>query len=134
MKETGFLLFRLAMGANMFFHSINRFYYGPSAFKDWMVTEFETTFIPSIATSIFAYVLPYLEGLVGISLLLGIRTKLGLIVGSIIITFLIIGSCLINKWDWVGLQMVYAICFYLMFEKYEQNTISIDKLLRIKQL
>ena len=132
MKSTGFLLFRLSMGANMLFHAVNRFYYGHANFKDWIVTEFEPTFIPQIATSGFALLLPYAEGLVGISLILGLKTKWGLIVGSLIMTFLIIGSCLINKWDWVGIQMVHAICFYLMFEKYEENNLSIDNLLKTK--
>lgn len=132
MKSTGFLLFRLSMGANMLFHAVNRFYYGQTNFKNWMVTEFEPTFIPNFTTASFALLLPYAECLVGISLLLGLKTKWGLIAGSIIITLLIIGSCLINKWDWVGLQMVYAICFYLMFEKFEENNLSIDKLLRTK--
>lgn len=132
MKTTGFLLFRLSMGVNMLFHAVNRFYYGHSNFKNWMLTEFEPTFLPNFAISSFALILPYAEGLVGLSLILGLKTKWGLIAGSTIISSLIIGSCLINQWDWVGLQMVYAICFYFLFEKYEQNTLSVDALLKSK--
>lgn len=126
MKKTGYTLLRLAMGINFLFHAINRYYYGINGFSKWMVTEFEPTFFPSALVNLFANILPIIEALVGLSLIIGLKTKWSLIIGSLTITFLIAGSCMINKWDWVGLQMVYAICFYLLSENYEFNRDSLD--------
>ncbi|MEM9982953.1 MAG: DoxX family protein, partial [Bacteroidota bacterium] len=93
---------------------------------DWMAAEFEPTFLPTVLVRAFAFILPIAEALVGISLILGVKTKWGLVGGTAIIAFLVLGSCLIHKWDWVGLQMVFAICFYLLMERIEQNTFSLD--------
>lgn len=129
MKNTAFFLIRAGMGVNMLFHAVNRFYYGTSAFSGWMVKEFEPTFLPSFTIGAFAAILPFLEGIVGLLLLLGLKTKVGLVAGASIMIFLIIGSCLISKWDWATYQMVYLIFFYVLMEKVEDNRYSVDHFL-----
>lgn len=126
MKNTAFFLVRAGMGVNMLFHAVNRFYYGTSDFNNWMISEFEPTFLPSFSIVAFASVLPYLEGIVGVLLILGLKTKTGLIAGASIMIFLIIGSCLISKWDWATYQMIYLIFFYILMEKVLDNKYSFD--------
>lgn len=129
-KIIGYSIFRITMGLNFLFHGINRYYYGAEGFQEWMIDSFSETFFPSSLVGMFATVLPVLETITGISMIIGLKTKIGYYLGAIIIASLVVGSCMINKWDWVAFQMVYAICFYVLILQSEFNQFSIDRLIK----
>lgn len=129
MTNTAFLLFRIGMGVNMLFHAVNRYYYGAGNFSNWMVQEFEPTFLPAVSVRVFAAILPVLEGIIGIMLIAGYKTRIGLVAGSVVMIALITGSCLISKWDWATFQMVYLFCFYIMLQNVKDDRYSADTLL-----
>lgn len=120
---------RSAMGINLIFHAVNRFYYGADGFSAWMTDSFKETFFPAQSVYIFSSALPYAEALIGTGLLIGFKTGLGLISGSLLMVLLIAGSCMINQWDWVTYQLIYLICFYLMLKDIDSNIYSVDQLL-----
>ena len=129
MTNTAFLLFRAGMGINLLFHAVNRFYNGTHHFSSWMVKEFERTFLPSFSIQVVAGFLPYLEGLIGLMLILGFKTRWGLVAGATLMIALVLGSCLISQWDWATYQMVYLFCFYIMLQNVADDTYSVDRLL-----
>ncbi|WP_179343536.1 DoxX family protein [Winogradskyella ursingii] len=122
--ETAYLLLRLTMGVNFLTHGLVRF---PKleGFRNGVSKSFNNTFLPDILVSSWATVLPFIEFIIGLFLILGIYTYRISIAGSIIIIALIFGSCLIEEWSNVGLQMVYAIFFSILISQIQFNKLKL---------
>ena len=129
MDKTAFFLMRSGMGVNFIFHAVNRFYYGPGGFSSWMVTAFKDTFFPPSSIYAFSAALPYLEGVIGLALLAGFRTRIALVTAAAVMIALIVGSCMINQWDWVTFQVVYLIGFYILMKDIDSDRYSVDRIL-----
>jgi len=130
-QQTAFTLLRITMGVNFLGHGLVRFS-KLDGFRDWMVTTFQDSLIPSFAVTAWGSVLPFLEFSIGLLLILGLFTYRASIAGAIVIIILLFGSCLIENWDWTGMQMIYALFFYFLISNVEKNSWSIDNLIRKK--
>lgn len=124
--EIAYLILRLTMGFNMFAHGLVRL---PKldAFNSWMVGLFENSMLPIVLVKPFGYALPIIELIVGICLILGFQTAKSIHAGGLIIAALVFGSCMIEKWDMAGGQMLYAIFFFILAVYLNKNTYSLDK-------
>ncbi|MCD8404482.1 DoxX family membrane protein [Tenacibaculum dicentrarchi] len=131
LQQTAFALLRITMGINFLGHGLVRFS-KLNGFRDWMVTSFKDSLIPSFAVSIWGTVLPFVEFGIGLLLILGLFTYRASITGAIVIIFLLFGSTLIENWDWAGMQMIYGLFFYFLITNTEKNSWSIDNLIRNK--
>jgi thiosulfate dehydrogenase (quinone) large subunit len=69
-----YLLLRMTLGVNICVHGISRIIGGPSAFAHSLVTSFQKTLLPAWAVFGFGLVLPWLEAILGLSVLTGLRT------------------------------------------------------------
>lgn len=123
-KNTAYLFIRILVGINFFTHGLVRL---PkiNAFSNWMVTTYESTFLPKVMVQIFSQTVPYIELLLGAALFLGIYTYKTTIAIGVLLTVLLFGACLLEKWDWVAFQMIYALCAYLLISRIEDNTYKI---------
>lgn len=130
-QQIAFALLRITMGINFLGHGLVRFS-KLNGFRDWMVTTFQDSLIPSFAVSIWGTVLPFAEFGIGLLLILGLFTYRASITGAIVIIFLLFGSTLIENWDWAGIQMIYGLFFYFLISNTEKNCWSIDNLIRNK--
>jgi thiosulfate dehydrogenase [quinone] large subunit len=74
--------------------------------------------------------LPFAEVIVGFSLTLGILTRWGLTLGGLLMTALVFGTALRSDWTTVGIQMIYALSYYLLLANLAENYFSLDTLLR----
>ncbi|CAL2086711.1 conserved membrane hypothetical protein [Tenacibaculum dicentrarchi] len=128
-QQTAFALLRIIMGINFLGHGLVRFS-KLNGFRDWMVTTFQDSLIPSFTVSIWGTVLPFAEFGIGLLLILGLFTYRASITGAIVIIFLLFGSTLIENWDWAGIQMIYGLFFYFLISNTEKNCWSIDNLIR----
>jgi thiosulfate dehydrogenase [quinone] large subunit len=57
---------------------------------------------------IFALAFPWAESIVGLLALVGIRTRIALVAGSLLILTLTFGATLNQDWESAGLQLIYA--------------------------
>lgn len=128
-NATAYLIARLSIGMSMFAHGLVRM---PKldGFSSWMVTSFKDSALPEALVRPFSYALPVLELAVGVLLLLGLFTRLSIIVGSIVMLALIFGSGMIEKWDAVFTQIVYGVIFAILYNYLESNRYSLDRVLR----
>ena len=127
-SEIAYSLLRLTFGANIFLHGIMRLVEGHATFLAYVSKQMQGAPVPSWFLPPFSYVLPYLEGSVGLLLLLGLFTRNALIAGSLVILLLQIGSCLAQNWQVVGDQLVYALSFFILLSFVDRNRWSIDDL------
>jgi len=123
-------ILRLSFGMNIFLHGISRLLNGRAAFLAYLTHYFEhAPLIPASALPAFGAVLPWVETTLGLLLLLGLVTRFALIAGGLVMTILVIGTCLAQDWTVAGLQLIYCFLYYYLLLHRDQNVLSLDELL-----
>lgn len=80
-----------------------------SNFSASLEKMFHATVLPHILVRTFGYTLPWIEGTVGLLVLLGLLTRYALIGGALVILMLTFGSTLVQDWNAAG--QTYALVF-----------------------
>jgi thiosulfate dehydrogenase [quinone] large subunit len=124
-----YALLRITLGINIAIHGISRIVAGPAAFVATLTKQFAGTPLPHFAVQGFAYALPWAEALIGLLLLFGAFTRGALIAGALLIAVLTFGSTLHQDWDVAGLQLIYAVVYFLLLALLRHNALSVDGLL-----
>jgi len=123
-----YLLARLPMGMSLFGHGLVRL---PklTLFSEWMVSSFSKSVLPEALVLPFSYLLPILELITGLLLLSGLFTRFAILLGTAIMLALIFGSCMIEQWENVFIQVLYGAYFAVLYRYLDFNKISIDQLI-----
>ena len=129
----GYLLLRATIGTNIFIHGLSRILAGPSHFADALVPAFQHAPLPAGLVRLFALALPWAESIVGLLVLVGIRTRFALVAGSLLILTLTFGATLNQDWESAGLQLIYATVYASLLAFRQYNTLSADELLHRNQ-
>ena len=124
-----YAIFRLTFGVNICFRGIVRIMNGTDLFAGGLMKQFEPTPFPLGMVSAFGNVVPYIETLIGIMLILGIGTRIALIIGGLMMTSLTFGTMFLQNFDLAWLQLTYAIAFFLLLAARSWNLISIDAMM-----
>src|SRR5262245_22496204 len=125
-----YTIFRLTFGVNICFRGIARiFVLGLDSFAAGMMKQFSATAFPAAFIDTFAHTLPFIETALGIMLILGLKTRLALIVGGLMMTCLTFGTMLLQDFSLAWLQLTYAIAFFLLLATRAWNVISLDAML-----
>lgn len=127
-SELAFVLGRLLLGVNFLTHFLVRL---PklAGFKAGLVKQFAATPLPAPLVEAFAAVLPFVEGGVGLLLLLGLFTRPALAAAMLVIISLVFGSSLLEQWDTVGTQMLYGLFIFALVLHCQHNRLCLDKTL-----
>ena len=122
----GYALLRITLGINIAMHGISRILAGPGTFAASLTQQFSSTVLPHFALLGFGYALPWLETLIGLLVLVGALTRVALVAGASLIAVLTFGSSLHQDWNIVGLQLIYAIVYFMLIGWLRYNWLSID--------
>ncbi len=128
-KELGYLLLRLGLGVNLFLHGIGRFGSNWDKFQGWITSLFADSIIPSSLVTVAGTFIPPTEFLLGLLLILGLKTKWASFGSGLLFINLIFGMSILQKWDIVGLQMTYLLFSFLLLFFLNHNTYSVDNFL-----
>lgn len=132
-RRLAYGIFRLTMGVNVLIHGAGRIFgLGVGAFAAGTEKTFSTTALPYGMVHAFLVLLPYAELILGASITLGFLTRWGLTLGGLLMTALVFGTSLRSDWATVGLQMVYALLYYLLLANIGDDYFSLDRLFRKK--
>jgi thiosulfate dehydrogenase (quinone) large subunit len=123
--QIAYALFRITLGLDMFLHGVMRM---PTlgAWVDTTTKLFDNSFLPTALVRGFLYILPFPETLIGALLILGFFTRGALVAGSVTMIILVFGTGTRQDWTTVGLQMVYALYYYLMLARLDDNWLAVD--------
>lgn len=124
-QTLGYALLRMAIGTSMLVHGVARLP-NIAAFAAQTVNMFERSPLPTWAVDAFARFTPFAELAIGLSVLLGAATIWGLTLGGAWMVLLIFGCTLIEKYDIVGIQLIYSLIFFQLLLNHELNTLSLD--------
>jgi thiosulfate dehydrogenase [quinone] large subunit len=122
----GYTLLRVILGVNILSHGISRIITGPTAYAATLVTQFQSTPLANWLVSGFGSALPWIEALLGVLLLLGIKLRWTVLLGGALLAVLTYGVCLIQQWEVAALQLIYAVVYALLLILRQWNVISID--------
>jgi thiosulfate dehydrogenase [quinone] large subunit len=103
-----------------------RIYSGTGGFAQGMLKQFEGTPMPSAIIHPFAIALPWVESLIGLMIILGLKTRIALVAGSLMMTMLTFGTMVRQDFQIAFLQLAYVIVFFMLLALRSWNLISID--------
>lgn len=114
---------RLPVALSLFGHGLVRL---PKlqAFSEWMTGKMGNSFIPSALVMILSYVLPFIELTLGISLLIGYKTKYSIYAGLVLMSMLIFGSTSIEDWGAIEAQLIHAVYLFALIWYIEKNIVN----------
>ncbi|HEX3854936.1 MAG TPA: DoxX family membrane protein [Polyangiaceae bacterium] len=128
--QLAYALFRFSFGVNMAMHGASRILSGVGQFASKTMSDFTHTVLPSAIVWPFAVTLPFVELAVGVLLLLGLFTRIGLVVGSLVMAGLAFGTALRGDWGVLGTQLVYSLVYYVLLTRLSDNSMSVDARLK----
>jgi thiosulfate dehydrogenase [quinone] large subunit len=128
-EALGYGILRLTLGVNIFLHGATRLFSGVGAFVSATVEQFSHTPLPEASVRIFATALPFLEAVVGFAILIGLWTRWALAGGALLMAALVFGTALRSDWTTVGIQMVYAVVYFLLLMFRAHDRFSLDRIL-----
>jgi thiosulfate dehydrogenase (quinone) large subunit len=125
-QRLAYALLRMVVGLNLMMHGVSRLLMGTDKFAAHLAGQFAHTPLPAWSVWDFGMVLPAIEALIGLLLLLGLRTRAALVAGSLLIMVLTFGSALTQDWAAAGLQLTYALVYSVLLFLLRYNGWSID--------
>jgi thiosulfate dehydrogenase [quinone] large subunit len=125
-KSLAYALFRIALGVNFTGHGLIRIHNGAAAFAQTTAEHLAKSPLPNSLTYAFSYSIPFIEAILGLTLILGIFTRISLITGAVFMMLLTIGVTANQQWDLASQQLLYSITFFLLLFLLEHNHFSLD--------
>jgi thiosulfate dehydrogenase [quinone] large subunit len=129
-KSLAYALLRIAFGVNFAGHGLIRIYNGVGAFATTTAEHLAKSPLPHSFAYGFSYAIPFVEAVLGLTLILGVFTRVSLICGAIFMMALTIGITANQQWDVAGQQLVYSVVFFLLLFLIEHNGLALDNSLR----
>jgi thiosulfate dehydrogenase [quinone] large subunit len=125
-EQLGYALLRAVVGVNLMMHGVSRMITGPGEFAAKLVMQFEHTPLPAWSVWVFGLTLPAIEGLLGLLILIGVRTRAALVAASLVIMLLTFGSALLQDWSAAGTQLTYALAYSVLIFLHQYDGWSVD--------
>jgi thiosulfate dehydrogenase [quinone] large subunit len=125
-ERAAYALLRIVVGINLMMHGVSRMIAGPGEFAAKLVMQFGHAPLPAWSIWFFALILPSIESLLGLLVLIGLRTRAALIAASLLIAVLTFGSALLQDWSAAGTQLTYALVYSALIFLHRYNGYSID--------
>jgi thiosulfate dehydrogenase (quinone) large subunit len=132
-ERLGYVLLRLALGVNVLMHGVSRILMGPGDFAFKLQTQFADSMLPAPVVHAFGIVLPGIETLLGLLILIGLRTRVALVGASLLMMVLTFGAAMIQDWSAAATQLVYAAIISGLIVLQRFDGWSVDAWLRRKE-
>jgi thiosulfate dehydrogenase [quinone] large subunit len=125
-KSLAYALLRIALGVNFAGHGLIRIYNGVGSFAASTAEHLAKSPLPHSITLGFSFAIPFLEAILGLTLILGVFTRIALVCGALFMMALTIGVTSNQQWDIASQQLLYSIIFFLLLYLIEHNAFALD--------
>jgi thiosulfate dehydrogenase [quinone] large subunit len=129
-RSLAYALLRISLGVNFAGHGLIRIHNGVAAFAHTTAEHLAKSPLPSSLTYALSYAIPFIEAILGLTLILGVFTRISLACGAVFMMLLTIGVTANQQWDVAGQQLLYSLVFFLLLFLLEHNQFSLDTALR----
>ena len=128
-RETAYGLLRVTMGVIFLFFGVGKFIGGLTNFVGGMNQHFAGK-LPAAMVMPFAYVLPFGEVTAGLLILLGLFTRIGLVISGLLLIGLTFGTVMRGDAPTVAHNLQYALVNFVLLWLVDLNHYSLDALFR----
>jgi thiosulfate dehydrogenase [quinone] large subunit len=128
-RSLAYALLRMAFGVNFAGHGLIRIYNGVGVFATSTAEHLAKSPLPHGLTLGFSYAIPFLEAILGLTLVLGVFTRASLVCGAVFMIALTVGVTSNQQWDVAGQQLIYSAVFFLLLYLIEYNALALDNYL-----
>lgn len=97
-----------------------------TAFAKGMARDFQPTILPSGLVHFFGLALPFAEAAVGVLIAVGLFQRAALAAGAVMIAVLVFGTALLQRWDTLTQQMIYALVYAALIATRSWDRWSLD--------
>lgn len=125
-EKIAYALLRAVAGVNLLMHGVSRLLAGSESFAGHLTEQFAHSPLPESLIHGFGVVLPPVEGLIGLLLLIGWKTRWTLVAASLLMLVLTFGTTLVQNWSVAGSQLMYALVFSVLLFLRKYNSWSVD--------
>lgn len=131
-RDIGYALMRITYGVIFLFYGVGKFMAGLSNFVGGMNQQFSGK-LPAFMVMPFAYVLPFGELISGALILLGLFSRVGLILSGLLLIGLTFGLVMLGQADKVAHNLIYVLANFVLLWFSDLNRLSLDRLFEPKQ-
>ncbi len=131
-RETAYALLRVSLGIVLLFFGIGKFMTGLNNFVGGMNQHFAGK-LPALMVMPFAYAIPLCEVTAGLLILLGLFTRVGLVLFGLLIIGLTFGTVILGDAPTVAHNLQYALVNFVLLWLSDLNRYSVDSLIHRKQ-
>jgi thiosulfate dehydrogenase (quinone) large subunit len=128
-REIAYGLLRVTMGIIFLFYGLGKFMGGLAGFVGGMNQHFAGK-LPAAMVMPFAYVLPFGEVTAGLLILLGLFTRVGLVISGLLLIGLTFGTVMLGDAATVAHNLQYALVNFVLLWLVDLNRYSLDGVLR----
>jgi thiosulfate dehydrogenase [quinone] large subunit len=125
-KSLAYALLRISLGINFAGHGLIRIHNGVAAFAQTTSDHLAKSPLPHSLTYTFSFAIPFLEAILGLTLTLGVFTRLTLICGAVFMMLLTAGVTANQQWELASQQLLYSAVFFLLLYLIEHNALAMD--------
>lgn len=123
-----YVLLRIIVGINFFNHGFTRLGNIPG-FADAMVGAMEGAWMPEPLVRFTAILVSPVELIVGLCMVLGLFTRISLVVTLILMAVLMYGVTIVQNWDTATSQLIYALVLFMLLAGVGYNRFALDTVL-----
>ena len=114
-------ILRFGLGIDMLMHGAVRLLNLP-AFVEHSSASFKTSFLPLQLVTMFLYILPFIEGIIGLLILIGGKAgRIGLIGGGFLMSVLLFGTASHQDWPAASQQVIYLTAFAIALSFHDKE-------------
>jgi thiosulfate dehydrogenase [quinone] large subunit len=114
-------LLRFGLGIDMLMHGVARMP-NLAAFVDHSSAGFKTSFLPMQLVTLFLYILPFVEAIIGLLILIGGKAgRMGFISGGFLMAVLLFGTTSHQDWNIASQQIIYLTAFAIALYFYDRE-------------
>jgi len=128
-RETAYALLRVTMGVIFLFYGIGKFISGVGNFVGTMNQQFSGK-LPAFMVMPFAYAIPFAEVTAGALILLGLFTRLGLVISGMLLIGLAFGMVILGQAPTVAHNLQYGLVNFVLLWLVDLNRYSLDSIFR----
>ena len=113
-SKLAYLALRFAFGISFLVHGAIRF---PklSGFANGMSAQFSETLLAGFPSLAFAYIIPFAEVLIALTILIGGKfIRWGSFSGILLMGGIMFGTCILEKWEILPSQLIHMLVFFLI--------------------
>ncbi len=124
--ELGYLILRVFLGIAFFMRGLTRIIWGMGGLLGYFKAGTEGK-LPELPVVAYAYVLTGAELVLGLMLLLGLKTRWALLGLGVVMATLVLGACIVAKWPAAHAQLLHTMGIVFLLYRLQDNRFSVDR-------